>query len=131
MDNLVIYRELADPSPTLVEWLEARDQLFVVQDPRGVEHSYIDNDTPRDSDITDEIVGNTHQGAVPFPGCTKGFALFTADGVYVASYATLDKAIQAKSNARIVTTAAVENEGDAEDIGWNSVDGDGTEEVDE
>lgn len=127
MDSLVIYRELSDPSPDLIAWLEARDQLFVVQDPRGVEHSYIDNDTPRDSDITDEIVGNKGQPGVAYPGCTKGFALFTAEGDYVAAYATLDRAIAAKANARIVTTAKVEDEGEAKDVGWNSIDGDGTE----
>lgn len=130
MEGLVIYRELSDPSPSLVDWLEARDQLFVVVDPKGVEHSYIDNDTPRDSDITDEIVGSTNQGAVPFPGCTRGFALFTADGDYVATFASLDRAISAKADARIVTTPVVEGvKREAND--WNSIDGDGTEDESE
>jgi hypothetical protein len=122
MESLVIYRELADPSPDLVRWLEARDQLFVVQDPRGVEHSYIDNDAPRDSDITDEIIGNKNQPGVVYPGCTKGFAVFTADGDYVASYATLDKAIRAKASARIVTSAEIEGVEEDEEVSWNSAE---------
>ena len=123
MESLSIYRELSDPSPSLVEWLEARDQLFVVQDPKGVEHVYVDNDTPRDSDITDELVGGPE---TPHVGCTKGFALFSADGSYVASFARLDAAIRAKAGARVEIKHSVE--GIDANAGWNSIEGDGTED---
>ena len=122
MNGLVVYRELSDPSPSLVQWLEGRDQLFVVLDPKNVEHTYIDNDTPRDQDITHEIVGTPDS---PFPGCTKGFALFTAEGDYVCGYNSLIKALEAKANARIVTTPVVD--GVEAETGWTSIDGDGTE----
>jgi len=126
MNSLLVYRELSDPSPTLITWLDARDQLFVVVDPKGVEHSYVDNDTPRDSDITDEMVGGAD---TPYPGCTKGFALFTIEGDYVASYSSVVRAEEAKANARIVTSAVVEGDkGDLNAVGWNSLEGDGTED---
>lgn len=101
MAGVQIYRELVNPSPDLVTWLDARDQLIVVKDPKGIEHSYIDNDTPRDSDITDEIVGGD---GTPFPGCTLGFAIFDGEGEFVAQYAkhNLDKAEAARLKVKTV-----------------------------
>ncbi len=116
MAGIQIYRELSDPSPSLVAWLEVREQLIVVKDPKGVEHSYIDNDTPRDSDITDEIVGGE---GTAFPGCTLGFAIFDGDGNFVARYAkhNLKKAEIARLEARTVVPD------DGAGLSWNSIDG--------
>lgn len=117
-----IYRELSDPSPSLITWLEDRDQLFVVADPMGREHNYIDNNTPRDAIITEEIVGV--EGA--FPGCTKCFALFSEEGDFIAEYARIDKAELAASKVKPVVVSTVDGV-ETEKLGWNSVDGYGDE----
>jgi hypothetical protein len=101
MPVVFVYRELSEPSESLVKWLEERDQLFVVADPKGIEHMYIDNGTPRDVDISEEIVGGLEEGR-PFPGCTKGFALFSEDGEYIASFRDLERAEEAAKSAKLV-----------------------------
>jgi hypothetical protein len=120
--SAVIYRELSDPSPDLVKWLEDRDQLFVVVDPRGVEHSYVDNGTPRDALITEEIVGTG-----PFVGCTKGFALFSDEGDFIAEYRDVIKAEKALASVKPVVTVEIEGV-ESENVSWNSVEGSGTDE---
>ncbi len=121
-----IYRELSDPTPSLYTWLEERDQLFVVQDPKGIEHIYIDNGTPRDAVITEEIVGI--EGI--FPGCTKSFALFSEDGDFIAEYARIDAAERAAAKVKTVVVNTVDEDDPAKGLSWNSIDGDGTEELD-
>jgi hypothetical protein len=96
MAAVSVYRELNAPSPSLIAWLEARDQLYYVVDPRGVEHMFVDNDLPRDQDISEELVLHT------------GFALFGDDGEYIGSYRSLDRAIKAAAGAKTVVTADVE-----------------------
>lgn len=113
-----IYRELSDPTPSLITWLEERDQLFVVVDPKGQEHNYIDNGTPRDADITEEIVGDTPA----FPGCTKGFALFSEEGDFIAEYSRIDTAERAALAVKPVVTTTVEGV-ETEHLSWNSLDG--------
>lgn len=115
---LSIYRELGDPSPSLVAWLEARDQLYPVIDNRGRERLYVENDTPRPEDITEEIVGNPT--GIPFKGCTVGFALFDQEGQHVGTYATLVRAEEAARSAKVVVTTNVDVQPDA---GWDSIDG--------
>ncbi len=122
-----IYRELSDPSPSLIVWLDERDQLFVVQDPRGIEHNYIDNDTPRDAFINEEIVGL--DGV--FPGCTKGFALFSEDGDFIAEFARIDTATRAAEKVQTVVVVADDEDDPAQGLSWNSIDGDGTEDPEE
>jgi hypothetical protein len=72
-----------------------------MEDAKGVEHYFIDNDLPRDSDITEEIVANT-----------KGFALFTEEGKYIGSYRSLDRAVAAQAGAKIVVQADVDADPD-------------------
>lgn len=96
--GLHIYRELVDPTDDLRAWLELREQLYVVRDPKGNVHLFVDNDTPRDADINEEIVRFA----------TKGFSLFTEDGERVAGYPDLASALEAQRSARIVVTAEVE-----------------------
>lgn len=100
-----VYRELDPNVENLLTWLEERGQLFNVADPKGNEHLFVDNDMPRDGDITPMIVD-----------ATVAFALFTEDGDYIGSYRSLDKAIAAQEAARIVVTAEVEDAEPDEDI---------------
>ena len=104
-NGVEIYREIADPSSRLLAWLENRNQLWVISDPKGNEHLFIDNDTPRDPDITIEIVTRT-----------VGFALFTEDGDYIGSYRSLDRAITAQQGAKLVVQADVEGVEPDEDV---------------
>jgi len=96
-----IYREIHQDRADLLEWLDLRNQLYVVTDNKGKEHVFVDNDLPRDSDITPLIVENT-----------VGFALFDDTGTYVASYRSLDKALDAQQGARIVVATDVDVEAD-------------------
>ena len=105
INGVEIYRELNEPSPGLLAWLEARDQVWVLPGAKGEEHHFIDNDLPRDSEITDEIVANT-----------RGFALFTEEGGYVGSYRSLDRALKAQAGAKVVVQADVEGAEPDEDI---------------
>lgn len=94
-----VYREI-DPnvSASLIVWLERRDQLFPITDDKtGVEHLFIENDRPRDADITEEIVSHT-----------VGFALFGDDGRLLGRYRSLERAINAMQNARIEVRADVD-----------------------
>lgn len=104
INGVQIYRELSQNIPaSIVEWLDKRGQLYPTEDPRGNEHLFIDNDLPRDADITIAIVANT-----------SGFALFTEDGEYVGAYRSLDRAIAAQNGAKLVVTADVEADPDEE-----------------
>jgi len=120
--SVTIYRELSDPELSLITWLEDRDQLFVVQDPRGVEHMYVDNSTPRDSFVSEMIVGGP---LVPYAGCTKGFALFSDEGDFIAEYSRIDAAERAAASVRPVVTVEVDDDDQAKGLSWNSVDLDG------
>lgn len=99
-----VYRELDPNQDDLLRWLDERQQLFNVVDPKGNEHLFIDNDLPRDADITPMIVEHT-----------VGFALFTDDGDYIGSYRSLDKAIRAQESATVSIVADVDADPD-EDI---------------
>jgi hypothetical protein len=99
-----VYREIDPTADNLLQWLDQRQQLFNVTDPKGNEHLFVDNDTPRDADITPLIVQHT-----------VGFALFTDDGEYIGSYRDLARAISAQESAQVVVTADVDAEPD-EDI---------------
>lgn len=96
-----IYREVGANDATLLEWLNRRDQLFEVTRDNGDVHRFVDNDIPRDSDITPLIIDNT-----------VGFALFSEDGDYMASFETLAQAIRGQENARIVITTEVDIDSD-------------------
>ena len=99
MNGIQIYRELSPNTPEhILNWLEVRQQIWPITDPKGVEHLFIDNDKPRDADITPSLVSNT-----------VGFALFDGEGEYIGSYRSLDRAITAQKGAKIVVTADVED----------------------
>lgn len=99
INGTVIYRELGDPDPALIAWLDARNQLFNVVDDRQKEHLYVDNDVPRDAVITPLIVEST-----------IGFSLFTESGQRISDYSRLDKAIRAQAGASLVVKPEVELE---------------------
>ena len=92
-----IYREINPNSEGLLRWLDERQQLHNVEDPKGNEHLFVDNDLPRDADITPMIMENT-----------VGFALFTDDGDYIGSFRSLDRAIDAQNSASITISADVD-----------------------
>ena len=138
--GVYVYREIADPSPSLAQWLDQRGQLFEIQDPKGKNHLYIENDIPRDADINEEIVGREPQRildgkgrAMTFPGvkgCTVGFALFAEnrdEGTFdhIGTYRSLDRAESAARNAKVVVRADVDTE--APDETWDSME---TEKID-
>jgi hypothetical protein len=123
--SVTIYRELSDPSPELVQWLEDRDQLFVVVDPKGNEHTYVDNGTPRDSWVNETICGGPQ---VPYAGCTKAFALFSDEGVFIAEYARMDAAERAAAKVKPVVVMELDDEDPAKGLSWQSDVGYGTDE---
>lgn len=96
MAGVNVYRELNGPSDSLVKWLEDRDQIYFVVDPKGREHMFVDNDLPRDADISEELVKH------------KMFAIFTEEGDYIGSYRDLDRAIKAAKSAKVVVATDVE-----------------------
>jgi hypothetical protein len=99
INGTIIYRELGDPPDVLINWLDERSQLFNVLDDHDKEHLYIDNDVPRDADITPLLVQHT-----------IGFSLFSEDGQRLSDYSRLDKAIRAQAGAKLVITPEVELE---------------------
>jgi len=112
-----IYRELQDPEPNLTKWLEDRDQLFVVLDPKGVEHIYVDNGTPRDSWVNEMIVGGP---LLPYAGCTKRFALFSEEGDFIAEYSRIDTAEKALKSLRTVVDVIDDPDDKSGGLSWNS-----------
>lgn len=134
--NVRIFRELADPSDSLTRWLDARDQLYEVVDKKNNTHLFVDNESPRDSEITQLIVGreasvdeHTGRKVSAIPGCTKGFALFVEqdDGYEgpIAMYSRLDKAEQAAASAKVVVSTQIEG---VDTDGWDSLTGEHPEE---
>lgn len=93
-----VYREIDASNDGVLAWLDQRDQLFSVTDPDGAEHLFVDNETPRDADITPSVMD-----------ATVGFALFTDDGDYIGSYKTLARAVEAQEKAQIVVSADVQD----------------------
>lgn len=93
-----IFREVNNASDSLLKWLDDRNQLYPITDPKGGEHYFIDNDQPRDADINEEIIT-----------VTTGFALFTEQGEYIGSYRSLDRAIRAQQSAKVVVNTEVED----------------------
>jgi hypothetical protein len=100
-NGTVIYRELGDPPQVLINWLDERGQLYNILDDANREHLYVDNEQPRDADITPMIVENT-----------IGFSLFTEDGRRLSDYSRLDKALRAQEGAKLVIVPEVEMEED-------------------
>ena len=105
INGVQIYRELGDAPQHTLDWLDARNQAYVVTDPKGKDHLFVDNDLPRDADVTMSLVANT-----------IGFALFTKDGDYIGSYRSLDRAIAAQAGAKLVVQADVEGAEPDEDM---------------
>lgn len=104
MEGLTIYRELGGASADLLQWLEDRDQLFQPVDAQGRERTFVENDFPRPSEITREIVGDSPGMGSQFatyPGCTIGFAVFDPQGQFVAEFRSLDRAVKAVAGAKI------------------------------
>lgn len=95
INGVQIFRELGERTPqNILDWLELRGQLFTVVDPKKNEHLFIDNDLPRDVEITDAIMAST-----------IGFALFDDEGEYIGSYRSLDRAAAAQAGAKRVVKA--------------------------
>lgn len=106
INGVQIFRELGDRVPQgTIEWLDKRGQLFNVIDPKKNEHLFVDNDLPRDVEITQAIVAGT-----------IGFALFDDEGEYIGSYRSLDRAIAAQSGAKLVVKADVDDVEPDEDV---------------
>lgn len=108
MNGITVYRELHESAPeSLFTWLEQRQQLFPIEDDKGDVHLFVENDQPRDADITPLIVENT-----------AGFALFADEPLdengnqYIGSYRSLDRALTAQSGARLVVQPEVDLEDD-------------------
>ena len=102
INGTVIYREIGNASEALLNWLDERQQLWVIEDDKGTERNYVDNDTPRDASITPMIVE-----------ATTGFSLFPEQGgKRIGTYRDLLKAISAQERARVVVTAEVDIEDD-------------------
>ena len=96
INGVAIFRELGEHAPqNILDWLELRGQLYPLTDPKTkIEHLFIDNDLPRDVEITDAIMAST-----------VGFALFDEDGEYIGSYRSLDRASAAQAGAKRVVKA--------------------------
>jgi hypothetical protein len=108
---VLIYRELSPEMPSFVtEWLDARGQLIEVEDKKGNTHFIVENDVPRDPEITEAIVGP--------PGCTIGFGVYDDEGNRIGMYATVGRAEEAADKARVVTAESDEG------MEWDSIDAD-------
>lgn len=112
---VIIYRELAPDMPDHVrDWLEVRGQLIEIQDKKGNTHFIIENDIPRDAEVTEGIVGNRSQA-----GCTVGFGVYDDEGNRIGMYSSVERAEAAAEKARVVTLDSDEG------MEWDSIDGDG------
>lgn len=137
--RVVVFREIVDPDPGLLAWLDARDQAMEVEDQKGNTHIFIEDGIPRESEVTEMIVGRgAGPGKQPLAGCTKGFGLFVEeeDGGYEGPLATfaredtarkkagelsaLQKAEQAASTAKVTLSAEIVG---VEQSGWGSLAG--------
>lgn len=114
--SVIIYRELDPNMPDHVrDWLEARQQLIEILDQKGNSHFIIENDLPRDPEVTEGIVGGGPYG----PGCTIGFGVYTDEGERVGMYRTVERAEEAAAKARVVSAESDEG------MEWDSIEGDG------
>lgn len=139
MASVVIFREIVNPDPGLIAWLDARDQAMEVEDDKGNVHIFVEDGIPRDAEVTEMIVGReAGPGKLAHPGCTKGFALFaeTDDGGYEgplatfsredkargaqAKFSALQRAEQAASSAKVVLSAELVG---IKETGWGSLAG--------
>lgn len=99
INGTVIYREIDNATEALLTWLEDRNQLWTIADDKNVEHSYVENDIPRDYNITPLIIE-----------ATTGFSLYPEDGgKSIGRYRALDKAIAAQNKARLVVSAETDD----------------------
>jgi hypothetical protein len=114
--SVLIYRELdaANIPPHVAEWLEVRGQLVYVLDKKGNEHAIVENDLPRDPEISEAIIG----GPVYGPGLTIGFGVYDDEGNRIGMYNSVAKAEAAAEQARVVTLDS------DDDMEWDSVSGD-------
>ena len=99
MIGTMIYREIGNADEATLNWLDARGQLFTILDDKNVEHMFVDNEAPRDSEISLAIVEGT-----------TGYTIFTENGDRVGSYRDLAKAISAQSRAKIIVSSEVVEE---------------------
>ena len=111
---VIVYRELNPDMPEHIrEWFDVRGQLIDVQDKKGNLHCIVENDLPRDPEITEAIIG----GPIYGPGLTLGFGVYDDEGNRIGMYSSVERAETAAEKARIVTL-----ESDAE-VEWDSFDG--------
>lgn len=111
----IVYRELNPDMPDHVaNWLEVRGQLIWVLDKKGVEHAIVENDLPRDPEITEAIIGGGAYG----PGLTLGFGVYDDEGNRIGMYNSVDKAEAAAKAAQVVTLDSDEG------MEWDSISGD-------
>lgn len=96
---LTVYREIAEPSPELAAYLESRDDLFEYDDGHGRPVLLVENDRPRDSSVTPQIMR-----------ITKLFWVLDEDGRLVGKFRDLLKAEAAIASARV--TVSVEYDTD-------------------
>ncbi len=99
INGTIIYRELGDPPRDLITWLDLRHQLWNVLDDHQIEHLYVDNDQPRDSEITAQLIHYT-----------IGFSLFTEGGKFISAYSRLERAVRAQLSAKLVVVPDVQLE---------------------
>lgn len=112
--SVIIYRELSPDMPEHVrDWLEIRGQLIEIQDKQGNSHFIVENDLPRDPEVTEGIIGNEHA-----PGCTIGFGVYDDEGNRIGMYRSIDRAEAAADRARVVTVDSDEG------MEWDSISGD-------
>ena len=107
-DELLTLRELNPDMPQhVVDWLEARGQLIEVQDKKGKSHFIVENDLPRDTEVTVAIVTE----------CTLGFGVYDDEGNRLGMYRDVARAEEAADKARVVTAESDEG------MEWDSVEG--------
>lgn len=102
MAFLTILREIT-PSPSLVAYFRNEDtaeSMYEFADGRY----YIDNDRPRDAEISVEIAG----GGVREPGCTRGFAIVDENWNIQGRFRDLAKAEAAVQGAKMSLAVDIE-----------------------
>lgn len=114
--SVIVYRELdANRMPEhVMNWLEVRGQLIWVEDKKGNEHCIVENDLPRDPEITEAIIGGGAYG----PGLTLGFGVYDDEGNRIGMYSSVDRAEAAAEKARVVTLDSDEG------MEWDSISAD-------
>lgn len=118
-NGLALLRRISPPRE-LEKWLDENGDLIPIEtgsgrDMRVINH--VDDDVPRDEQVTEGIVGTPTRDGSVVGGCTDGWSIIDQNYRIRAFYTSLPRAVEALDTARVEIRTEFEIEGleDADD----------------